>query len=202
MTLDVPAMCRRLGIKEPWHAPLIAAMSRHDINTPRRAAAFLATLHHESAGFTRLVENLNYSPEKLMATWPKRFDRVKANALGRRRAAPGVLARPALQPDIAEVAYGGRMGNDQPGDGWRYRGRGLIQLTGRANYREFGFEDNPDDAAKPEGAAEIAAAFWSKRGCNAMADRGDIAGWRKAINGGHIGLDAVTALYRAALPKT
>ena len=100
-----------------------AARARR-IDTPRRVRHFMAHLHHESMGFRRLEENLNYTtPERLCAVWPKRFPTVQA-------AAPYVRNPRAL----AEKVYGGRMGNVRPGDGWRHRGGGLIMLTGRDNY--------------------------------------------------------------------
>lgn len=161
--------------------PLTAAMREFDIGTPARAAAFLAQIGHESASLAHLEENLAYSAEALRRTWPARFP---TEALARQF---------ARQPEaIAERVYGGRLGNgpEGSGDGWRYRGRGLIQLTGRANYREFGqrlglpLDADPDLLLQPEPAARSAAAFWAARGLNALADAGQFEAITRRINGG------------------
>ena len=140
-----------------------AAMREFGITTRLREAAFLAQIAHESQGLTRLEENLNYSAQRLRQIFPRRFPTdAAANAVAR-------------QPEkIANTIYANRIGNGPPesGDGFRYRGRGFIQLTGRANYREFGrllgldLEGNPAQAATPAVAFRIAAAFWKSRGCN------------------------------------
>lgn len=163
---------------------LQAAAQRYDIATLERAAHWLGQLHHESGGLTRLIETLNYSASRLCEVWPQRFPTLEA-------AAP-FARNPAA---LAQKTYGGRLGNLRPGDGLRYCGRGLIQLTGRDNYQAFGqalgldLVGHPELAALPANAALIAAAFWDSRGLNALADRGDLAAISRAINGGATGLD-------------
>jgi putative chitinase len=173
------------GDAERWLEPLNAALARWEINTPDRAAMFLAQCGHESGGFRRLTENLNYTAAQLLRTWPNRFTADDAAAM-------------ALQPEkIAERAYGGRMGNaaEGGGDGWRFRGRGIIQLTGRENYRLAGqalgidATGNPEQLAEPAVAAQVAGWYWATNGCNALADAGDYAGITRRINGGMNGWD-------------
>lgn len=155
------------------------------INTPLRQAHFLAQLLHESAGFRVLEENLNYSAAGLMKTWPSRFDAATAQAYQR-------------QPQrIANRAYADRNGNgpEASGDGWRYRGRGLIQLTGRTNYRKAGQDlgialvEQPELAADPKHAALIAAWFWQSAKLNPLADTDQLEAITRRINGGLNGLD-------------
>lgn len=150
---------------------------------PRRLPHFLAQVCHETAGLTVLVENLNYRAERLMEVWPSRFPSIAA-------------AQPyALQPKaLANHVYGGRMGNVDPDDGWRYVGRGLLQLTGRANYARIGRALGLDLLGRPylvasaEHALAIAVEVWRSAGCMAAADEDDIVRVTKAINGGLIGL--------------
>lgn len=173
------------GDADRWLDPLNAALDAWDIDTPDRAAMFLAQCAHESGGFRRLVENLNYTAAQLLRTWPNRFTAEDAAAM-------------ALQPEkIAERAYGGRMGNaaEGGGDGWRFRGRGIIQLTGRENYRLAGqalgidATGNPEQLAEPATAAQAAGWYWRTNGCNELADAGDYAGITRRINGGMNGWD-------------
>ena len=155
------------------------------INTRDRSAHFLAQTAHESAGYTVLIENLNYSAQALRATFGKYFD------------GPAAIAYQRQPERIANRVYGGRMGNgpEASGDGWRFRGRGLIQLTGRDNYRAAGADlglqllERPDDAARPDIAPLIAGWFWSARGLNKLADVDDLAGITRRINGGANGLE-------------
>jgi len=184
---------------------LIRPMRLRGIHQPRRVAAFVATIAHESDGGRVLEESLRYSARRLTEIWPARFPTLEA-------------ARPYAWDDtdpdrkdvrLANLVYGRRLGNEANGigddDGWRYRGRGLIQLTGAANYGmaadALGLPllADPDLAATREGAAEIAAWFWSSRGCNDLADADDIPGWRRRVNGGLIGLDDVRRRYGAVL---
>jgi putative chitinase len=201
---DWPAILRAAGFAQPvtWAASIAPAAQRRGINTKKRAAAFAATIAHESAGGARLVESLNYSVEGLLKTWPARFTQEQAERMGR-----GPL-RQADQRAIGERAYGGRMGNgpEGTGDGFRYRGRGLIQLTGRDAYAKAGVALNlplfekPELAEEPNQAAEIAAWTWAAwKGCNQIADRGDVEAWRRAINGGTNGIEDVKRRYAAAL---
>lgn len=198
------AILRAGGFERPemWAGVLAGPARRHAITAGRRAAAFAATIAHESAGGAVLVESLNYRPDALRATWPTRFSFADAERWGR------VSDRPADQRAIAERAYGGRMGNgpEGTGDGWRYRGRGLIQLTGRdaysiaADMTGLPLVQQPELAEQPDVAAAVACWVWADwKRCNPLADAGDIEGWRRRINGGLIGLEDVRRRYAAAL---
>ncbi|WP_374537198.1 glycoside hydrolase family 19 protein [Chitinimonas taiwanensis] len=183
---------------------LNAAMSEFGITTPPRQAAFVAQVLHESAELGRLEENLNYSAQGLADTWPGRYA-VNAKAKPR---VPNPLAL-QIQRDrvaIANHTYALRLGNGDvaSGDGWRYRGRGLIQLTGRLNYGNAGaalgldLTGNPDHLLQPVPACRSAAWFWREAGCNALADKGDFEGITRRINGGLIGLDDRKRLWARA----
>lgn len=181
-----------------WAEHLTTAMGRFGIDTPRRQAQFLAQVGHESGGFSRLEENLNYDAAGLARTWPGRF----SSGTG-----PNELARTiARQPErIAKAAYGLRMGNNATTDGWTYRGRGLIQLTGKANYQAAAsalgapLVEQPDRVADRDMAALTAAWFWSKNGLNKPADLGDTKAVTRKINGGLTGLaDRLQRYERAA----
>lgn len=180
------------------------AVIRFSLTTPTRQSAFLAQAAHESAGFTRLTENLNYSATGLAATWPGRFRGAdgQPNALAR-----ALNRRPEA---IANVVYANRMGNgpEASGDGWRYRGRGLLQITGRAQYERCGaalglpLVEQPDLLAQPEPAVLSAAWFWQVNGLNELADAGDFEAITRRINGGLNGLAerrALWAKFREAL---
>ena len=185
------------------YAPLLAiAAHRYQIDTtPRRVAAWLATLAHESARFTRLVENLNYSATGLAQTWPARY----ADEEGRANYVAIRIAR--RQEDIANLTYAGRLGNGSAGsgDGWKYRGRGLIQITGRSNYAASGLVldldllEHPELLEQPYNAALSAAEWWHRHGCNALADTGDLAAVTRKVNGGLTGLDDRLKLYAGAM---
>ena len=158
---------------------------KYGLNTPLRLAHFLAQTAHESGGFRAVVENLNYSAESLAKVFPNYFKDVDPNDYAR-------------QPEkIANRVYGGRMGNgeESTGDGFRYRGRGLIQLTGKNNYSAMAadmgvsVEECAEYLETPEGACESAAWFWNKNGLNALADSDDVVAVTKRINGGTIGLE-------------
>jgi putative chitinase len=159
--------------------------------TALRVAHFMAQILHESGGLSIQFENLNYSPERLPKVWPARF-RPK-----------GALdpAEFAHNPEkLANEVYGGRMGNAGPNDGFTYRGRGLMQLTGKASYEEAtrslrshvstapDFVASPDDVISSQWCLAIAASEWVKKGCNALADQDNIRAVTRAINGGQIGL--------------
>lgn len=153
------------------------------LSTAQRWAHFMAQMAHESAGFALVEENLNYTAERLCKVFPKRFRSLEQARLYAHR-----------PEDLANLVYGGRLGNDAAGDGWRYRGRGPIQLTGKANYAEMGkklganLEGLPDLAAKGEVALRIAVTFFLDRGCLQHADRDDVVALTRAINGGLNGL--------------
>lgn len=164
---------------------LADAMPPARIETPARVAAFLAQVGHESGGLVRLVENLNYSAQGLANTWPNRYAEAgRPNALAHR------LARNAKA--IANNCYADRMGNgpEASGDGWTFRGRGLIQVTGRANYAEAGralgldLITYPELLEQPAGAARSACWFWQARGCNELADADQFLQITRRINGG------------------
>lgn len=180
------------GSTKEWAAVLIPAMHLHDISTPIRQAHFLAQFGHETGGFKRLVENLNYSAEGLLATWSSRFNPSTAEAMAR---------NPEM---IANHVYGGRLGNVNEGDGWKYRGRGGFQLTGRENYRKAGqaiglpLEAEPWLAEGLEAASLTATWYWVDRGLNSMADADDLIAVTRRINGGLHGIDdRLTRLHRA-----
>lgn len=161
----------------------------YEITTPLRLAHFMAQTHVESMGYTRLVESLNYSAKRLTQVWPNRFP---TNPV----AGQFVAARFANNPEaLANATYGGRMGNTQPGDGWRYIGRSIKQITGRENYAKCAARtgldliNHPEIAADPEHSVHIACDYWGSRCINPLADRDDIVAVTKAINGGLNGLD-------------
>ena len=179
-----------------WIEAFDQLLPDYEINTPKRVAAFIAQCAHESGGFRFLKENLNYKAESLMKTFPKYFsDRDTANAY-------------AKQPvKIANRVYASRMGNgdEASGDGYRYCGRGLIQLTGKTNYDWFAasLEISATEASEYletfEGAAQSACWFWESNNLNVEADAGDIKKMTKKINGGYIGLDDRIKHYEHAL---
>ena len=180
---------------EQWCDALNKLLPDYEINTPQRIAAFLAQCAHESANFTALQENLNYKAASLSRVWPSRFP-------------PGIAEQYAHNPEkIANRAYCDRMGNgnEASGDGWRYCGRGLIQLTGKDNYTDFAdsIGVTPEEVSEYlgtfEGAAQSACWFWESNNLNRFADVGDIKGLTKAINGGYIGLEDREKHYGHAL---
>jgi len=192
-----------------WEGPLISVMAAHKINSTPRAAAFLAQLVHESNGFRTLEENLNYSATALHRLWPARFPKILAEEFGR---VEGEDGHPANKAMIAAIAYGGRMGNGgvETLDGWRFRGRGPIQLTGRDNYTALSkalnvdLVNHPDRLLEPVIGAMAAGWFWSEgnrtgKSLNAFADIGEIDRISKAINGGVNGLEPRRSLYEQAL---
>ena len=188
----------RLKIGPEWAAALNQTFDRFKINTPNRQAAFVAQCGHECGNFRVLEENLNYRAESLMKLWPRRFPTLEiANAYARN------------PKKIANMVYANRMGNrdEASGDGYRFRGRGCIQLTGHANYYHAGlavgqdFVMEPDMVATPTYAAMTAGWFWDTHDCNRFADSGDMRGLTKKINGGLIGLDDREKRYHAALTQ-
>jgi len=181
-----------------WHKALEQLFPDYEINTPRRMAAFIAQCAHESAGFTALVENLNYRWQSLRKIFPKYFPTDEL--------AQDYAGRPNKQEAIANRIYASRMGNgdEQSGDGYRYRGRGLIQLTGKSNYTWFAasLEISPEEATEYlgtfEGAAQSACWFWETNKLNQWADAEDILTLTKRINGGTIGLEDRIKHYKHA----
>ena len=182
-----------------WYHALEQALPDYDINTPQRVAAFIAQCAHESGGFRALKENLNYKAVTLRKIFPKYFpDDATANHYA---------SLPNKQEAIANRVYGGRMGNgpEASGDGFRYCGRGLIQLTGKQNYQNFAdsietpVEDIPEFLGTFEGAVQSACWFWEANNLNQWADKGDILTLTKRINGGTIGLEDRIKHYEHAL---
>jgi len=196
-------------VAREWLAPIQVACEKYQINTKFRIAAFLAQCAHESGGFTMLEENLNYKAATLAACWPPRFavQEPDPNKPGKTRAkkdeknkniptavANSIAGKPEL---IANLCYSSRMGNGpaESGEGWAYRGRGLKQLTGKDNYTRCGagigadFVNHPELLLQPQYAALSAAWFWSANKLDAFADKEDIEGMTKKINGGLIGIE-------------
>jgi putative chitinase len=183
-----------LGIDHKWLGPLEETFAKYDISTPIRQACFMGQCAHESGNFKTLQENLNYSAEGLMKTWPSRFPTKE------------IADQYARQPaKIAGKVYNGRLGNTSEEEASMYLGRGLIQLTGRENYANCGtalgvdFIGNPNLLVEPKYAALSAGWFWNKKGLNALADASDIETMTKRINGGLIGLEDRKAKIAKAL---
>ena len=182
-------------IIEKFVEPLNDVMEFYEINNPKRISMFLAQVGHESGGLRTIKENLNYSADGLKRVFPKYFRDVNP-------------ADYAKKPEkIANRVYGGRMGNgpESTGDGYRYCGRGLIQLTGKSNYEAFAADmgwplaEATEWLSTEEGAAWSAGWFWDSRELNQWADKGDILTVTKKINGGAIGLEDRKSHYEAAL---
>jgi putative chitinase len=174
-----------------WFDALSKFLPDYEINTPHRIAAFMAQCMHESGNFTAIKENLNYKAETLTKIWPKYFP-------------ADVAAEYAHHPEkIANRAYANRMGNgpEESGDGYKYCGRGLIQLTGHDNYQAFAdsietsLDDLPAYIETFEGCVQSACWFWENNNLNALADAGDILHMTKKINGGTLGLEDRTKHY-------
>jgi putative chitinase len=183
-----------LGIDHKWLAPLEETFVKYDISTPQRQACFIGQCAHESGNFKTLQENLNYSAEGLMKTWPSRF------------ATKEIADQYARQPaKIAGKVYNGRLGNTSEEEAANYLGRGLIQLTGKENYANCGtaldidLVGSPALLVEPKYAALSAGWFWNKKGLNSLADASDIETMTKRINGGLIGLDDRKAKIAKAL---
>lgn len=205
MTLTAQQLRLATGCSTPtadrFIEPINLTLDRFHINTTNRIAAFLAQCAHESSRFDRLTENLNYSAHGLAQTWPSRFR--SDNGL------PTELAQSLHRKpeEIANVVYAARLGNGDPasGDGWRFRGRGLIQVTGRYNYRECGrelvidLEASPESLETPLYASLSAGWFWNMRGLNKWADEWSIERISRAINGGTHGMAERAVLSEQAL---
>ena len=184
---------------EHWHHALEQLFPHYDINTPKRMAAFIAQCAHESGGFMILKENLNYKAATLRKIFPKYFPNDQI--------AQEYASKPNKQVAIASKVYANRMGNGDEAsqEGWKFCGRGLIQLTGRSNYQAFAdslemsIDDVPEYLATFEGAAQSACWFWETNKLNQWADAGDILTLTKRINGGTIGLEDRKKHYDHAL---
>lgn len=202
------------GVRDPakWLDAVVETCVEFEINTPQRIAAFLAQTAHESGGYTMLTENLNYKAATLAACWPNRFavlgaDKKPIKENGKNvptAVANSIAGKPEL---IANLVYSGRMGNGpaESGEGWAYRGRGLKQLTGKYNYIKCGeglrvdLVGNPDLLLEPMYAARSAGWFWKSNNLSVFADKGDMEGMTKKINGGLIGIDDRKARYAKVL---
>lgn len=184
---------------EHWHHALSQLLPDYEINTPQRIAAFMAQCSHESGGFMALKENLNYKAATLRKIFPKYFPTDEI--------AQHYASLPNKQEAIANKVYANRMGNgpEESGDGYRYCGRGLIQLTGKQNYSWFAaslgisVEEASEYLQTFEGAAQSACWFWETNNLNALADANDFVTMTKRINGGTIGLDDRIKHYQHAL---
>lgn len=189
------------SLAEKWYPHIVEAMNTYGIDTPKRQAHFIGQIGTESGGFQSVQESLNYSVAGL-AIFGIRLTAAQREELGRK---PGEKAlSPERQAAIANIVYGGRFGNNLNGDGWKYRGRGLKQITFKANYEECGkalglnLVDSPDLLLQDKYAALSAGWFWKANGCNQFADAGDVNGLTRRINGGLNGLqDRIDRTKRA-----
>lgn len=183
------------ALRDAWYPHITAAMAKFGITNALRQSQFLAQTGHESAGFQKLEEGLNYRYGVLLAKFGKRITQAEAMKYGRVDGGPN--AHPADQKMIANIIYANRNGNGDvnSGDGYRYRGRGLIQITGKANYAALVDELGIDIVAQPDlltgykMAAASAAAWWKAHGLNEIADSDDVTRITRIINGGTYGLD-------------
>jgi len=183
---------------DEWYNNLLNILPEYDIDTPKRVAAFMAQCGHESGGFTLMQENLNYSAKGLRGTFGKYFPNDEVAKLYERK--------PQM---IANRVYANRMGNgdEASGEGWYFRGRGIVQITGKNNYTKCSqslFEsnvlvENPDLLLETEYAIHSACWFWSAARLNELADIGDMKTMTKRINGGYIGLEDRINHYNHAI---
>ena len=189
--------------KEPakWYPITIDFFEKYDITTTNRIAGFMAQCAHESGDFKNLEENLNYSVETLLKVFPRYFGKGKANPTEYARN-PEKLANYVYMD--ANRSKQGALGNTVTGDGWRFRGGGIKQLTGRSNYAAFAkgvnmsTEEAADYVRTMQGAFESACWFWKTNGIANFADANDIVGMSKKINGGTIGLEDRKLRYSKA----
>ena len=187
---------------ESWFDAAVPLFEEYEINTPNRIAGFMAQCAHESLDFTRLEENLNYSEKALNSVFGRYFGEGKRDAAEYARK-PEKIANYVYQDEFRSKR--GAMGNVHDGDGWRFRGRGIKQLTGRNNYTAFGksvgmsAEEAAEYVATPKGAIESACWFWKTNKLEKWADKGDNVGLTKKINGGTIGLEDRNRRWEEAL---
>jgi putative chitinase len=184
-----------------WYDALCELLPKYGITTERRVAHFLSQCAHESAGFKRLEENLNYSSKALRSVFGRYFGSAPKADADEYARNPEMIANRVYNDTYRKY----KMGNTQEGDGWRFRGRGLKQLTGRDNYTRFGksvgmsAEEAAEYVATPAGAIESACWFWDANNLNDIADGDDVKRMTKKINGGSIGLDDRKKRYTKAL---
>lgn len=197
LTIDqIKQICPRNKNVEQLTQSLNDVLPKYDINTRDRIAYFISQTIHESAQYTILVEGLNYSAQGLMKTWPKRFPSL-------------AVATPYArnQEKIANKVYADRMGNgsESSGDGWKYRGRGAIMLTGKDNYSRFAksidksLDETVAYCTTIEGSLAAGCWFWTVNKLNRFADSADFTGLTKAINGGIIGINERKEIYASAI---
>ena len=186
-----------------WHKALVEILPKYDIDTEQRIAGFIAQCAHESGDFRIMEENLNYSEKALNAVFGRYFGAPPKRNAAEYARNPEKIANYVYMDEFRSKA--GQMGNTKAGDGFRFRGRGLKQLTGRNNYTAFGktvgmsAEEAAEYVATPKGAVESACWFWKNANCNKFADAGDIVGLSKKINGGTIGLEDRVRRWNEAL---
>lgn len=207
-------LLKAAGVKSPesWASAVESALARFEIASQKQVAAWIAQTAHESGGYVLLQENLNYSADGMAAIWPNRFavlgpDKKPIKKDGKNQPNKFALALHRKPEMIANVVYSARMGNGpiESGDGWKFRGRGLKQLTGKANYTKCGeglgmdLISKPDLLLQPQYDALSAAWFWVENKCGPLADAGDFVGLTKRINGGTIGLQDRQKRYEAVL---
>ena len=192
--LSLLSIVKRTSLVESYYTILITEMNTSGINTKYRVCAFLAQILHESGCLFATKENLFYTATGLQKTWPSKFTSLDFAKTFEK------------QPEkIANYVYGGRMGNNEPGDGWKYIGRGLIGVTGKDNYAALSkdtgidFVANPELLEQPKYAVISAINFWNKYKLNAFADSGDFKAITQRINGGQLGADDRVAKYQQLL---
>lgn len=191
-----------------WWPHVEVNLPEYEINTLHRVAQWLAQMGHESGDLRTTTENLNYRVSALTAKFGNRISAADAAKYGRVDRSPGNPGQPANQEAIANIIYGGawgrrNLGNTEPGDGWKFRGRGLIQITGRHNYESCSFAlygdgillDEPEILAEPDGAVRSACWYWNSRNLNPVADRQDTRAVTRLINGGFNGLEDRLSRY-------
>jgi putative chitinase len=184
-----------------WYDALCELLPKYGITTERRVAHFLSQCAHESGGFKKLEENLNYSAKALRAVFGRYFGPAPKRDADEYHRQPEMIANYVYMDEFRKY----KMGNVEEGDGWRFRGRGLKQLTGRHNYTKFGesigmsAEEAAEYVATPAGAIESACWFWDTNNLNSIADTDDVVKMTKKINGGNIGLEDRQKRYKHAM---
>jgi putative chitinase len=199
-------------LAERWLPHVQTALERFNITTKRQVAGWIAQCAHESAGFKTLTENLNYSADTMAVVWPTRFavlgsDKKPVKVKGKNQPNKFALALHRKPELIANTVYANRMGNGniESGEGFKFRGRGLKQLTGKFNHiqasKALGVDlvATPELLLEPQWAAMSAAWFWSVNKCGPIADSGDFVALTKKINGGTIGLEDRQRRYNAVM---
>lgn len=185
----------RNDIIQDFVDPINQTLAKYNIDTQNKVCMFMAQVGEESGGFNEIVENLNYSAQGLKATFPKYFQENDPNDYAR-------------NPEkIANLVYANRMGNgdSNSGDGYTYRGRGLIQITGKNNYQYYASFNNMKlaDAVSyletPTGACDSAGWYWSRHNLNNYADKKDVKTVTLIINGGYNNLDRRIQMFQQAL---